>query len=338
MDRLAALERWLSERCGAAGCTIAPASADASFRRYFRVTPAGAGARTLIAMDAPPEHEDCRPFVRVAGLLAEAGLNAPRVLAQDLDQGFLLLTDLGRETFLAAMQAPGIDDARVDSMYRDAIGALVRWQAASRPGVLPPYDEALLRRELALFPDWYVARHLGVTLDATQAAELAAVFDRIVAANLAQPGVFVHRDYMPRNLMVSEPSPGILDFQDAVYGPITYDVASLFKDAFISWPEARVIDWTVRYWEQARRAGLPVDADFGAFYRDFEWMGLQRHLKVLGIFARLKHRDGKAGYVEDTPRFVAYVRAVAARYQGLAPLLRLFDTLEGRAAQAGHTF
>jgi hypothetical protein len=183
-----------------------------------------------------------------------------------------------------------------------------------------------------------VARHLGVTLDATQTAELAAVFDRIVAANLSQPCVFVHRDYMPRNLMVSEPSPGILDFQDAVYGPITYDVASLFRDAFISWPEARVIDWTVRYWEQARRAGLPVDADFGAFYRDFEWMGLQRHLKVLGIFARLAHRDGKAGYVEDAPRFVAYVRAVAARYNGLAPLLRLFDSLEGRAPQAGHTF
>jgi hypothetical protein len=338
MDRRAALEVWLSERCGAAGCTIAPASADASFRRYFRVTLAGADARTLIAMDAPPEHEDCRPFVHVAGLLAAAGLNAPRVLAEDLDRGFLLLTDLGRETFLAAMQSPACDDARVDALYRDAIGALVRWQAASRPGVLPPYDEALLRRELALFPDWYVARHLGVTLDAKQAAELAAVFDRIVAANLAQPCVFVHRDYMPRNLMVSDPNPGILDFQDAVYGPITYDVASLFKDAFISWPEARVIDWTVRYWDEARRAGLPVDPDFGVFYRDFEWMGLQRHLKVLGIFARLKHRDGKAGYVEDTPRFVAYARAVAARYSGLAPLLRLFDALEGRAAQAGHTF
>jgi aminoglycoside/choline kinase family phosphotransferase len=338
MDRRAALEVWLSERCGAAGCTIAPASADASFRRYFRVTLAGADARTLIAMDAPPEHEDCRPFVHVAGLLAAAGLNAPRVLAEDLDRGFLLLTDLGRETFLAAMQSPACVDTRVDALYRDAIGALVRWQAASRPGVLPPYDEALLRRELALFPDWYVARHLGVTLDAKQAAELAAVFDRIVAANLAQPCVFVHRDYMPRNLMVSDPNPGILDFQDAVYGPITYDVASLFKDAFISWPEARVIDWTVRYWDEARRAGLPVDPDFGVFYRDFEWMGLQRHLKVLGIFARLKHRDGKAGYVEDTPRFVAYARAVAARYSGLAPLLRLFDALEGRAAQAGHTF
>jgi aminoglycoside/choline kinase family phosphotransferase len=336
MDRLAALDRWLSERYGAGGFTLAPASADASFRRYFRVTLPD--ATTLIAMDAPPEHEDCRPFIRVAALLEEAGLNAPRVLAQDLVQGFLLLSDLGRQTFLAAMQAPGIDDARIEAMYRDAIGALVRWQASSRPGVLPPYDDALLRRELALFPDWYVARHLGATLTAAQSAELAQVFDLVVASNLAQPQVFVHRDYMPRNLMVSQPSPGILDFQDAVYGPISYDVASLFRDAFISWPEARVIDWTVRYWEQARRAGLPVDADFGAFYRDFEWMGLQRHLKVLGIFARLKHRDGKSGYVEDTPRFVAYVRAVAGRYNGLAPLLRLFDALEGRMAQAGYSF
>jgi aminoglycoside/choline kinase family phosphotransferase len=338
MDRRAALERWLSERYGAGAFSLAPASADASFRRYFRVTLPDATPSTLIAMDAPPEHEDCRPFIHVAGLLAEAGLNAPRIVAQDLDQGFLLLTDLGRDTFLAALQRPDIDDARTDALYRDAIAALVRWQQASRPGVLPPYDDALLRRELALFPDWYVARHLGVTLTAQQAAELARVFDAIVSANLAQPQVFVHRDYMPRNLMVSEPNPGILDFQDAVYGPITYDVASLFKDAFISWPEARVIDWTVRYWEQAKRAGLPVDADFGAFYRDLEWMGLQRHLKVLGIFARLKHRDGKDGYVEDTPRFVAYVRAVAARYNGLGPLLRLFDDLEGHAKQAGYTF
>jgi hypothetical protein len=336
MHRRAALERWLSARYGAGGFALAPASADASFRRYFRVTLPDAS--TLVAMDAPPEHEDCRPFVHVAALLAAAGLNAPVVLAQDLEQGFLLLTDLGRETFLAAMQTGALADERIDALYGDAIAALVRWQQSSRPGVLPPYDDALLRRELALFPDWYVGRHLGVTLTAAQQGELAAVFDLVVASNLAQPRVFVHRDYMPRNLMVAAPSPGILDFQDAVYGPITYDVASLFRDAFISWPEARVLDWTVRYWEQARRAGLPVDADFGAFWRDFEWMGLQRHLKVLGIFARLAHRDGKRGYVEDTPRFVAYVRAVAARYHGLGPLARLLDVLEGRAAAAGYTF
>jgi aminoglycoside/choline kinase family phosphotransferase len=338
MDRRAALEQWLAERYGAGGFSLVPASADASFRRYFRVTVTDPEGQTFIAMDAPPEQEDCRPFIHVAGLLAAAGLNAPRVLAQDLGQGFLLLTDLGHETFLAAMQPLAAEDPRVDALYRDAIEALVQWQASSRPDVLPPYDEALLRRELALFPDWYVARHLGLTLTAAQADALARVSDLVVASNVAQPSVFVHRDYMPRNLMVSEPNPGILDFQDAVYGPITYDVASLFKDAFISWPEERVLDWAVRYWERARRAGLPVDADFGSFYQSLEWMGLQRHLKVLGIFARLKHRDGKAGYVEDTPRFVGYVRTVAGRYAALAPLLHLFDALEQRAARVGFTF
>jgi aminoglycoside/choline kinase family phosphotransferase len=203
---------------------------------------------------------------------------------------------------------------------------------------LPPYDAALLRRELDLFPDWYLARHLGASLTPSQKDTLERAFALIIASNLAQPQVFVHRDYMPRNLMVSEPNPGILDFQDAVYGPITYDVASLFKDAFISWEEEAVLDWTVRYWEKARAAGLPVDADFGAFYRDLEWMGLQRHLKVLGIFARLRYRDGKSGYLEDAPRFVAYVRAVAHRYRALGPLLVLLDELEGRAAGVGYTF
>ena len=178
-------------------------------------------------------------------------------------------------------------------LFADATDALIRWQMASRPGVLPPYDEALLRRELELFPEWYLQRHRGVTLSTAQRRTLDAVFDAVIQSNLAQPQVYVHRDYMPRNLMVCTPNPGVLDFQDAVFGPITYDVVSLFKDAFISWEEEQVLDWTVRYWEKAKRAGLPVDADFGAFYRDFEWMGLQRHLKVLGIFARLNYRDGK---------------------------------------------
>jgi len=214
----------------------------------------------------------------------------------------------------------------------------VRWQLASRPDSLPPYDAALLRRELDLFPDWYVARHLGIELKPAQKDVLERTFALVIASNLAQPQVFVHRDYMPRNLMVCEPNPGILDFQDAVYGPITYDAASLFRDAFVSWEEEHVIDWTVRYWEKARRAGLPVDADFGAFYRDFEWMGLQRHLKVLGIFARLKYRDGKGDYVEDTPRFVDYVRGVATRYAALRPLALLLDELHGQAAEVGYTF
>lgn len=280
-------------------------------------------------MDAPPQHEDCRPFIKVAALLADAGVYAPRVLAQDLDAGFLLLSDLGNTTYLAAL-----DDANADALFSDAIAALLKWQLASRPDVLPRYDETLLRRELDLFSEWYVGRHCGVALTPAERQALAAMCDRIVASALAQPAVYVHRDYMPRNLMVSRPNPGVLDFQDAVFGPISYDVASLFKDAFISWDEARVLDWTARYWERAKRAGLPVDSDFGAFYRDFEWIGLQRHLKVLGIFARLHYRDGKAGYLDDTPRFIAYARAVAQRYAAFAPLTALLDRLEDAQAVA----
>jgi len=223
-------------------------------------------------------------------------------------------------------------------LFSDAIDALIRWQLASRDGVLPPYDETLLRRELDLFPEWYLRRHLGIELDALQRESLEAVFRLILSNNLAQPGTYVHRDYMPRNLMLTEPNPGVLDFQDAVYGPITYDVASLFKDAFISWEEQRVLDWTIRYWERAKLAGLPVNGDFGEFYRDFEWMGLQRHLKVLGIFARICHRDGKPTYVKDTPRFLGYVRAVAGRYAPLSPLLRLLDQLADREPAIGYTF
>ncbi|GIL06527.1 MAG: aminoglycoside phosphotransferase [Betaproteobacteria bacterium] len=312
--------------------TLRPASADASFRRYFRID---AGAASLVAMDAPPDKEDVRPFIHVARLLREAGLNAPQVLARDVASGFLLLTDLGTTTYLDALNA-GTADA--NALFADAIDALVRWQLASRAGELPPYDEPLLRRELMLFPDWYVARHLGRTLDERQSRTLEAMFRRILASNLAQPSVYVHRDYMPRNLMISTPNPGILDFQDAVYGPITYDLASLLRDAFISWEEERVIDWAVRYWEKARRARLPVPADFGEFYRDLEWMGLQRHLKVLGIFARINYRDGKPHYLADTPRFVRYVRAVIQRYSELAPLARLIDELEGVEVRVGYTF
>jgi aminoglycoside/choline kinase family phosphotransferase len=333
MQRLAALETWLAARYPAGSFRLTPASADASFRRYFRVHLADGPVPSVIAMDAPPEREDCRPFVHVAGLLAAAGLNAPRILAQDLERGFLLLSDLGSTTYLAAL-----DESNADQLFGDAIDALVKWQLASRAGELPPYDEALLRRELDLFPEWYVARHLGVSLDAGQRGVLESAFALILASNLAQPRVYVHRDYMPRNLMVSDPNPGILDFQDAVFGPITYDVASLFRDAFVSWPEGRMLDWTVRYWERAKRAGLPVDPDFGAFYRDLEWMGLQRHLKVAGIFARLWYRDAKHGYLEDTPRFIGYIRAVCARYGALTPLLRLLDALEGRTPEVRYTF
>ena len=331
LDRRQQLQRWIETRLHVSPLALEPASADASFRRYFRVRTHG---QSLIAMDAPPELEDCRPFVRIAGLMAEAGMHVPQVIAQDLELGFLLLSDLGTASYLQAL-----NDDTADQLFRDAIDALLRWQLASRPGVLPPYDEAMLTRELKLFPEWYIQRHCGVTLTTTQQQALAALFTLILKSNLAQPAVYVHRDYMPRNLMVCEPNPGVLDFQDAVYGPISYDVASLFKDAFVSWDEERVLDWTVRYWEKAKRAGLPVDTDFGNFYRDFEWMGLQRHLKVAGIFARLHYRDGKRNYLEDTPRFIGYVRAVAARYHALKPLLALLDRIEGKAeAGAGYSF
>jgi N-acetylmuramate 1-kinase len=328
--RLDALRLWTSARLDKSEIVLERASEDASFRRYFRVR---AQDRTWIVMDAPPEREDCAPFVKVAALMQAAGVHVPEVVAQDLARGFLLLSDLGTTTYLKALDA-----ANADALFSDAIDALVRWQLASRPDVLPPYDEALLRRELALFDEWYVKRHLGIELDNAQRDALEDVFKKLVQAALAQPQLFVHRDYMPRNLMVSEPNPGVLDFQDAVHGPATYDVVSLFRDAFLSWPEERVLDWTVRYWERARKAGLPVDGDFGAYYRAFEWMGLQRHFKVLGIFARIRYRDGKPGYLEDTPRFCTYVREVASRYAELAGVVRLFDALESRAPRAAYTF
>ncbi len=332
VDRRQQLQHWVEHELNSAPLVLEPASADASFRRYFRVRYDGASA---VVMDAPPAHEDCHAFVRVARLMADAGVHVPRVIAQDLEHGFLLLSDHGTMSYLVAL-----DDRSADRLCADATDAPVRWQLASAPGALPRYDAALLTRELNLFGEWYLARHCGLDLAAAREAALAAVFALIVENNLAQPCVYVHRDYMPRNLMVCEPNPGVLDFQDAVYGPISYDVASLFKDAFLSWDEERVLDWTVRYWEKARRAGLPANPDFGHFYRDFEWMGLQRHLKVLGIFARLNYRDGKPAYLEDTPRFIGYVRAVAGRYGALKPLVLLLDSVEDTtsATRAGYTF
>jgi aminoglycoside/choline kinase family phosphotransferase len=320
-DRRALVERWLAKQLEGARFTLTPASEDASFRRYFRAElPGGA---SYIVMDAPPDKEDCRPFVHVARLLSAAGLHAPRIHAADLAQGFLLLSDLGRRTYLEVL-----NEANAAALLGDAIEALVRWQLATQPGELPPYDEALLRRELNLFPEWYVARHRNIQLPESRMNALEQIFRQLVASALAQPKVYVHRDYMPRNLMLSEPNPGVLDFQDAVIGPISYDVVSLLRDAFLSWEEERVLDWSVRYWERARAAGLPVDPDFGEFWRALEWMGLQRHLKVLGIFARIHYRDGKPKYLADTPRFIGYARAVAKRYAALAPLLELLDEVE----------
>ncbi len=320
-DRFRALEAWLRTALAGASFRLEPASADASFRRYFRVF---LDRGTFIAMDAPPDRENSAPFVHVAQLLRRAGLNAPEVHQHDLAKGFLLVTDLGTTPYLAAL-----DEGNAQRLLGDATDALVRWQCASCEGELPVYDEPLLAREVALFPDWYVARHLGVALDATQREAFEGVVQRVVRRNLAEPRGFVHRDYMPRNLMVTDPNPGILDFQDAVYGPVSYDIACLYRDAFISWDEERVLDGTIRYWEGARAAGLPVRADFADFWQDVEWMGVQRHLKVLGIFARLSYRDGKPGYLADTPRFIGYVRQTASRYRDLAPLRALLDELEG---------
>jgi N-acetylmuramate 1-kinase len=306
--------------------SIAPASADASFRRYFRVT--DAAGNTTIVMDAPPTQEDCQPFVRVAQLLREAGVHAPQVLAQDLDNGFLLLTDVGRQTFLDVINA---DNALF--LFKGATQALIKWQLASKPNVLPPHDATSMQAELQLFPDWYVGKHLGKSLTPKQAQTWAQMCEAIAARALAQPRVYMHNDFMPRNLMVGSPDPAVLDFQDAVEGAISYDITSLYRDAFVSWKEEFVLDGIIRYWEAARKAGLPVNPVFGEFYMDCEWMGLQRHLRILGVFARIHYRDGKPKYLEDTPRFVKYVRDVAGRYGALTPLLRLLDDLgvEGAA-------
>lgn len=329
------LTDWVAQRFPGQDVLIVPASADASFRRYFRLSlPDGT---TRILMDAPPEHEDCRPFIKVAALLAKADLAAPRVLDQDLEQGFLLLTDLGRIGYLEALNA---DLSLADTLIRPVLDILVRWQLASSAATLPPYDAAMLRRELELFPEWFIGRHLGVTLADNEKLLLERSFKYLINAALNQPKVYVHRDFMPRNLMLVESeqtlTPAIIDFQDAVYGPITYDVVSLFRDAFISWDEEQEIDWVVRYWEKARAAGLPVRADFGDFWREYELMGLQRHLKVLGIFCRLKYRDGKDKYIEDLPRFMRYAKKTAGRYLPLKPLLNLLDKLDGQTEQIGY--
>ena len=332
MQRQQQLTEWLRRQFPGETFTLAPASADASFRRYFRAT--FVDGRTLVVMDAPPQHENCRPFLHIAKLFEDAGTHVPHVYAQDLQQGFLLLSDLGNTTYLQALNA-----GNAPRLYDAATDALIKIQLASRDNELPPYDEALLLREMRLFPEWYIARHLNASLTDKQHAKLEEVFARIIANNLAQPRVYVHRDYHSRNLMqVDENNPGVLDFQDAVYGPITYDLVSLFKDAYIRWEEAETIDWLIRYWEKARKAGLPVAADFSDFYRDYEWMGVQRHLKVLGIFARLHHRDGKDGYLKNLPLVKAYLRAACVRYIDLKPLLNLLDELEPREAQTGYTF
>ncbi|HEX7686658.1 MAG TPA: phosphotransferase [Burkholderiaceae bacterium] len=315
------------------------ASADASARRYLRIDAVAsddAAVHSYIVMDSPAAEDSIAAFVHVGGLIRAADLNGPRVLEEDQRQGFLLLDDLGDTPYLAALQ--DADAGAADALMRDAIAALVQWQLRVDPATLPPYDEALLRRELQLFPDWCVAREFGIAWGEAEQKLWADVSRRLIDSALAQPQVAVHRDWMPRNLMVCERNPGVLDFQDAVRGPISYDIASLLRDAFISWDEERELDWAVRYWQRARAAGLPVDPDFGEFWRATEWMGLQRHLKILGIFCRLKHRDGKPRYSEDLPRFFGYATRVAHRYAPLRGLLKLLEPMSGQAVAAGFTF
>jgi hypothetical protein len=314
--RLALLRHWLEEGLCWQGSALAPASADASFRRYFRVTrPDG----TFVAMDAPPDKEDVGPYLAVAGMLAETGVNAPRVIARNARDGFLLLTDLGSVTYLAALE----ERSRAGELYSDAIDALVCIQArgAAHAARLPPYDEKLLRFEMSLFPDWLLARHLGLTLSEAERRALAEAFDRLVAAALEQPRVFVHRDYHSRNLMVCEgANPGILDFQDAVRGPVTYDLVSLLRDCYVAWPQERVVGWALEFRRRAVAAGVEAGDDEATFMRWFDLMGVQRHLKASGIFARLWHRDGKPGYLPDVPRTLSYIEQACAQHAEFAPL------------------
>ena len=330
--RLNTLRNWLE---GLKPCwqldlnTLAPASADASFRRYFRVKSKNPDFGTLIVMDAPPRHEPLDAFIKVDLLLSDAGLNVPQILEKNVGEGFLLLNDLGNETYLSAL-----NESTADKLYRDATQALIKVQLASKPDVLPNYDAALLQRELDLFPEWYLKKHLKIELSKLQDTQIQQAFELIIQNNLAQAKVYVHRDYHSRNLMLTEKNnPGILDFQDAVYGPITYDASSLWRDAYIAWPEELVIDWVIKFWEEGRKVGLPMSEDFGQFYRDFEWMGLQRHLKVLGIFARLFHRDDKDAYLKDIPLVLQYAIATANRYIELKPLARILEST--RANQHG---
>ena len=337
-QRLSELKTWLSSLGNEWGIkldTILPASSDASFRRYFRVlSQDGAPHTSYIIMDAPPKHEDTRPFTQISELLIKAGLNVPQVLRTNPESGFLLLSDLGNTTYLSVLNQ---DTAQ--KLYDDATNALITMQLASQPGTVPDYDYALLKRETDLFSEWFLGKHHQLTLTSQEQADLERVIEEILKNNLAQPKVTVHRDYHSRNLMVTTVNnPGILDFQDAVYGPITYDLASIFRDAYIEWEEPEQMDWVIRYWEKARKSGLSVQNDFGDFYRDFEWMGLQRHLKVLGIFARLYHRDGKENYLKDIPLVFKYTRKVAERYNAFKPLIKLLDKVEGISRTDGLTF
>jgi hypothetical protein len=324
-ERLAALRVWLTHVLGSQPSSIEPASSDASFRRYFRVRQDG---RSWIVMDAPPDKEDCGPFVRIAAAMHEVGLHVPVVHAEDHAQGFLLLDDLGTTSYLDVL-----NPQTVESLYGDALDALLHLQNSDILAHidLPAYDHALLMQEMELFRDWYLGTHLGLALDAATHVMLDEVFGLLADNALSQPQVCVHRDYHSRNLMqVSDNNPGIIDFQDAVVGAVTYDLVSLLRDCYISWPRQQVVSWAMQHCEHLIASGVLTDRDRGHFLRWFDLMGVQRHLKASGIFARLNHRDGKPGYLADIPRTLAYVRDVAGRYDELAGLAELLDSLQAR--------
>jgi aminoglycoside/choline kinase family phosphotransferase len=322
---------WARIALDAADARLVRASVDAGFRSYWRSEGAGA---SRIVMDSPPDREDVRPWLRIRDLLEAGGVRVPRVLARDVEHGFLLLEDLGTQTLLQV-----IDDRNADAMFDAAIDQLLALQAIAPPADLPAYDEAMLARELRLFDEWFLGRHLGMALDCAAMESLDLVYRRLIDAALAQPRVLVHRDFMPRNLMPADGILAVLDFQDAVRGPIAYDALSLFKDAFLDWPQARVDDWLGRYHARAAAAGLPMPP-LARFRRDVDWIGVQRHLKVIGIFARLHHRDGKSKYLADVPRFFAYLDGVLPRYPELGPLQALIESrvkpaMAARAAAHG---
>ena len=333
-EREVGLKQWLEKIGGSFGLnlkTLRPASSDAGFRSYFRIDGDGT---TYIVMDSSGETGNVKPLMIVDDLIAKQGINVPKIFPHDVQQGLLLLSDLGAQTYLDVLS-----EDNASRLMDDATTALVKLQKNSKRGVLPEYSEELLRRELELFPEWYVKRHLNMEITPQMRSMFDKMFDLIIKKNLAQSFVYVHRDYMPRNLMLEEKdNPGVIDFQDAVYGPVSYDIACLCRDAFISWSEAQVLDWTIRYWDKARKVGIPVPADFGVFWEDVEWMALQRHLKVLGIFARLNYRDGKTKYLGDTPRFLNYVQKTASRFDALRPLSRFINQISGIEETVGYSF
>ena len=334
MQRQTELKKWLETVYPDQPFELSFAAADADFRRYFRAT--FSDGRTVVCMDAPPDKMSVVPYLKVQKLFHM--VNVPQVLHVDETQGFMVLNDLGSTTFLTAMTQEK-NEAAHKALLLEAVGELIELQLASRSGVLPEYDREVMLREINLFPEWFVAKELGRELNFKQRRLWQQTVDTLLPPLLAQPKVYVHRDYIVRNLMLQEGRPGVLDFQDALYGPISYDLVSLLRDAFIGWDEEFVLDLVIRYWEQARAAGLPVPPEFDEFYRWFEWMGVQRHLKVAGIFARLYHRDGKDKYRPEIPRFLNYLRRVSRRYQDLAPLYALLVDLVGdEELETGYTF